>query len=130
MNPDKFYDGSPCMICNETLRLKSNRGCYACALKRCHTPRQRAQTKEWQEANMEELKERARATNDKSRKTAINSGKEWTGPEMEIATREDLTLKEAADMLGRSIQSVHMMRHRCAYEPKYRDKITGREYKQ
>lgn len=48
-----------------------------------------------------------------------NRGKQWTGPDMEIALRADLTVQEAAKMLGRTYAAVKMMRHRCKSDPKY-----------
>jgi hypothetical protein len=50
---------------------------------------------------------------------ARNHRKEWTGPELEVAARDDLTIKEAAAMLGRSFAAVSKMRGRLKDEPKY-----------
>jgi hypothetical protein len=55
------------------------------------------------------------------RKQAKNFGKEWTGPELEIALRDDLTAAEVAEMLGRSLQAVHTVRWRATTEPRVRD---------
>lgn len=45
-----------------------------------------------------------------SRDTATNHGKEWTGAELELVAREDLTEAEAAHMLGRTRQAVAYQR--------------------
>lgn len=45
-------------------------------------------------------------------------GYQWTGPEMEIAEREDLTAMQAGLMIGRSLYAVVGMRHRIRNEPK------------
>lgn len=50
----------------------------------------------------EEMRQRARRT----RATARRGGYEWTGPELEIAARDDLTVMEMALMLGRSYNAV------------------------
>jgi hypothetical protein len=41
---------------------------------------------------------------------ATNNGKQWTGTELEIASREDLTVLQAARMLRRSYDSVRTVR--------------------
>lgn len=37
---------------------------------------------------------------------AKNRGKEWTGPELELLSRDDLTRREMAEMLGRTYYAV------------------------
>jgi ParB-like chromosome segregation protein Spo0J len=49
---------------------------------------------------------------------ATNYGKQWTGPELEIAARDDLTTKEVAAMLGRSFAAVVNMRRLLRCDPK------------
>lgn len=59
-----------------------------------------------QAANREtQIRERV-ATQDQAR----NWGKQWTGPELEIALREDLTAVQAALMLGRTARAVRSQR--------------------
>lgn len=43
---------------------------------------------------------------------------QWTGPELELASRNDLTVREIALMLGRSYASVHNMRKKLKSDPK------------
>ena len=50
---------------------------------------------------------------------AVNHGKVWTGAEMEVASRPDLTDSDVAEMLGRSIWAVINVRQRMRSEPKY-----------
>lgn len=53
---------------------------------------------------------------------AYNAGKEWTGPELEIVARADLTSREAARLLGRSYAAVRVQRSRLRQEP-YRTRL-------
>jgi hypothetical protein len=57
--------------------------------------------------------------NDESRERATRHGQRWTGPEMETALRDDLTIAEIARMLGRTRQAVSVMRAACRHDPKY-----------
>ncbi|MCM8555375.1 hypothetical protein [Streptomyces sp. STCH 565 A] len=50
---------------------------------------------------------------------ARNHRKEWTGSELELAARTDLTANEVAKMLGRTFNAVTTMRSRMEREPKY-----------
>jgi hypothetical protein len=49
---------------------------------------------------------------------AINHGKEWTGPELELAARSDLTAKEVASMLGRTLFAVECVRVKLKDDPR------------
>lgn len=53
-----------------------------------------------------------KARNDKSRQEADRWGYLWTGPELEVISREDLTAPQAAAMLGRTIAAVTNQRKR------------------
>jgi hypothetical protein len=46
----------------------------------------------------------------KTRERAMNHGKAWTGPELEIATRPGLAATEAALILGRTVGAVYGVR--------------------
>lgn len=59
------------------------------------------------------------ANNDITRKSAAKAGARWTGPELEIATRPDLTAREAARLLGRSYVAIEHARARCLRDPRY-----------
>lgn len=52
------------------------------------------------------------ARNVRSRETADRHNSQWTGTEMELVSREDLTTAELADMLGRTLVAVRTMRLR------------------
>lgn len=56
--------------------------------------------------------------NETSRLTAVRHRQEWTGPELEIAVRDDLTAQEAALMLGRTRRAVSTVRKRCREDPR------------
>jgi hypothetical protein len=45
-------------------------------------------------------------------------GYQWTGPEMEIIERDDLTARQAGLMIGRSIFAVQRRREAIRNEPK------------
>lgn len=47
---------------------------------------------------------------------AVNYRKPWTGPELEIVSKVDLTIREAAVILGRSYDAVRHMRRKLANE--------------
>lgn len=49
---------------------------------------------------------------------ASNLGKEWTGPEIEIALRKDLTAVQVAKMLGRTNYAVQNIRHAHKVDPR------------
>jgi len=57
-------------------------------------------------------------TNSRTAETATNLGKQWTGPELEIAARSDLTAQEVALMLGRTLYAVKHARRKLK-EPKW-----------
>lgn len=48
---------------------------------------------------------------------AARRGHEWTGPELELAARDDLTAVEIARMLGRTRYAVTSMRYKLRREP-------------
>lgn len=50
---------------------------------------------------------------------AVKHGDEWTGPELEIALRSDLTVVEIAEMLNRTTRAVRSARYRARHDPKY-----------
>lgn len=49
---------------------------------------------------------------------AANHGKEWTGPELKMAARHDLTAVEIALQLGRTYKAVTTMRHKLRTDPR------------
>jgi hypothetical protein len=51
--------------------------------------------------------------------TARRHGRMWTGPELEVASRDDLTAEQAAVMLGRTLFAVETARRRLRQEPRY-----------
>jgi len=51
---------------------------------------------------------------------AFNYGKHWTGPELEMVLREDLTRKEIALALGRSLEAVKTARALARHDPRKR----------
>lgn len=76
----------------------------------------------WRQKNPDKVRSQrliAQYANDASRDSATNHRCEWTGPELEIvATRTDLTARELAAALGRTIAAVRAARHRVRREPR------------
>lgn len=62
-------------------------------------------------AAMERWKLSARERNDRSRDQAHHWYYQWTGPELEIAARTDLTSSEVAYMIGRTVAGVQRARY-------------------
>lgn len=54
-----------------------------------------------------------------SRDAASHHGQQWTGPELEVAAREDLAVEQVAAQLGRTISAVYGARRRLRHEPKW-----------
>jgi hypothetical protein len=65
-----------------------------------------------------------KSKNDRTLERATNYGKQWTGPELEVALREDLTATQAAEMLGRSFNAVVTARVKATRDPRY-TKLAG-----
>lgn len=60
------------------------------------------------------------SANTQLRASASRHGLEWTGPEMAVADRTDLTHRQVAAMLGRSLYAVRSVRRRLQREePRY-----------
>lgn len=56
--------------------------------------------------------------NDALNDAAVNHGKQWTGPELEILCREDLTHRQAAEALGRTLYAVRHQRQLLRVDPR------------
>ena len=82
----------------------------------------REQQRRYRESHRDKIQRyqrRLKRLNAESRDQATRHGQQWTGPEMEIAARDDLPVAELARMLGRTIASVTTMRAALRTEPKY-----------
>lgn len=66
------------------------------------------------------VKQRQKHINDESVDIARRRGYEWTGPELEIASRAELTSRQVAAMIGRTVYGVETVRRRLRVEPKLR----------
>lgn len=60
------------------------------------------------------------ALQEASRSGATRHGAEWTGPELEILARRDLTARQIATMLGRTLGAVNAARSKLNREPRER----------
>lgn len=61
----------------------------------------------------------AQTRNAESRSRASNHRLPWSGAELEMLTRSDVSITELAEKLGRSWSAVQRMRSRVASEPKF-----------
>jgi len=59
-----------------------------------------------------------RERNDLARRRAGRHHYQWTGPELEVASREDLTMAEIATLLGRTIYAVRHKRRALRIDPR------------
>ena len=69
-------------------------------------------------AGLEKRQLFARSKAEETRTVAIRAGQEWTGPEMELVSRDDLTVTEIAKMLGRTYAAVTYRRHALKVDPR------------
>ena len=58
--------------------------------------------------------------------TALRRGAPWTGPEMELVARDDLTVTEVAQMIGRTFHAVSHARS-ALRAPQHRDHVRYRQ---
>lgn len=84
----------------------SGRQNYLCKCETCMQA-QRSATRHWQRSRNDQLLDRARRHN-----------QQWTGPELELAARRELSARQVAEMVGRTMYAVMSMRHRLEIEPK------------
>lgn len=68
-------------------------------------------------ANHSRSVEYQRRTNAASLPNATKRGQGWTGPELEIAARKELTAREVAQMINRTASGVRSIRSRLKKEP-------------
>jgi hypothetical protein len=81
----------------------------------------REQYRTYREAHHAEIDERSHAYRDacqaETLEQARRRGYRWTGPELELAARRDLTTKQVALMLGRTSGAVYRMRSLLRDDP-------------
>jgi hypothetical protein len=78
-------------------------------------------SRQWRAANPEKREAEVASkqeANRKSREAAARHYWPWTGTELEIASREDLTEAQVASMLGRTLGSVNTMRGKLRDDPR------------
>lgn len=69
----------------------------------------------------------ARSIQQQTRLTAHRLNQQWTGPELELAARRDITARQLAVMIGRTYAAVAVMRRRLNREPML-DHVAGVVY--
>lgn len=79
----------------------------------------RAVKRDYYRRNRETISRQRRQYREATRSAAESrrSGYQWTGPELELASRDDLTHGQVAEKLGRSLAAVKTMRWRLRSEP-------------
>ncbi len=85
------------------------------------------QSRRWRVTHPKEhqalLLRQRKKVNDKLRETAERHHQEWTGVELEIASRPDLTARQVAEILHRTLSAVSNMRRRLASDLDPRDRM-------
>lgn len=72
---------------------------------------------ERQPRSRRKVREHKRAANEESLASARNRWKVWTGPELEVASRRDLTAREVARLIGRTVYAVEQKRRALKIDP-------------
>jgi hypothetical protein len=90
--------------------------------RKAHPEKARQANQRWREAHPEEVKEAKRRRMARGNAVTLDNARHhrevWTGPQLEIAAREDLTAKQIAAMTGRTMHAVYYMRRRLRDDPK------------
>lgn len=99
-----------------------NWGCRCVICTKAHSARILPAVLRYQEANREKVnrrnKTRRHVEQARTLETASRHGFQWTGPELELAARRDLTAAQVAVMIGRTRDAVQNMRKSLKTEPK------------
>jgi hypothetical protein len=113
--------GCRCDQCRKWKRERDRRS-------RARNPEKASETsRRWRDAHPKEqqaiVRRNRKKVNDKLRETAERHGREWTGVELEIASRPDLTARQVAEVLRRTLSAVANMRQRLASDLDPRDRM-------
>lgn len=100
---------SECRVC---------RNASTSAYRRAHGRAPRRITEKERERMTFSSKECERRAQAETSDQARNHGKEWTGPELDLAARNDLTAKQVALLLGRTLKAVRVQRHLIRVDPR------------
>jgi hypothetical protein len=99
-----------------------NWNCRCEVCRRAHTSAVEPAAKRWRKRNRQAIGERDSrrfaTAQEQTRETASRHYCQWTGPELELAAREDLSAREVAVMIGRTLAAVQYMRRRLKDDPK------------
>lgn len=111
--PDTVKHGAACY---------SNWGCRCDVCTAAWAEACRAPAAKYRKVHADEISTRQnvrqRARNDEAREFATRHGYQWTGPELELAARRDLTAAQVAKLTGRTIKAVANMRRKLRDDPK------------
>lgn len=107
---------------NTMKRENGNRRCRACYRAAQHryqqNPAVEIKEMQWRKTHIQRQIERLHRLNEETRSHAHRHGYQWTGPELEIASRTDLSSQTVSVMTGRTLRAVQSMRDRLRHEPK------------
>jgi len=116
-------DASPreCIECGATF-IPWNPRCKLCG-DPCRRARRSRLRAEWQSTlprgyRNSDLQEAAKRQHDRSLDRARNHGNNWTGPELELVARGDLTTEELTIALGRTSYAIHSARRLLRVDPR------------
>lgn len=97
-------------------------GCRCATCTDANTAETYAPGRVWEVGHPEEGRENSRrkwkGEQEKTLNVATRNRHEWTGPELELASRTDLTARELALLLGRTYAAVKTMRYKLKADPK------------
>lgn len=99
-----------------------NWGCRCSVCTEANTTYTAPSVRQYQMRNRDKVNskhlERYNSSQAETLEKARRRGQQWTGAELEIAARPDLTAKEVALMLGRTFAAVEKMRRKLQADPK------------
>lgn len=100
----------------------TNWGCRCDICTKAHTKKCRPASMRWRNRNPDKAKEWSDAAYARAQSETLERASrhyaEWTGPEMELASRTDLSAKEVALVIGRTCAAVQAMRRKLRSDPK------------
>lgn len=100
----------------------ANYGCRCDVCVAAAREQNRPALQRYQDAHGEEIAARntarKRREQSESLASATRYGYQWTGPELEVAARRDLTAAQVAAMIGRTVTAVTKMRQKLRDDPK------------
>lgn len=117
-NTGYTYRKCRCDLCIDWQRAARKRRTKSKKSESQREAQREAQRKYSEKVGRKKADEFKRSKQVSTRQTASRHGYTWTGPELEIVARLDLTLTQAAEMLGRTYIAVSAKRHQLKEDPR------------